>query len=368
MDKAVVRLLEGNPILVEWLLSQQAYQAHEPAIRILRELLDMTEPTSALLYHYRSMAVAHWKDYIEGRQRVNLKKYMYCIRPVIMIQWLLHRQAQSASSSSERLPLLVIDVVEALDRLHQAKVVNDSITAAFHKLVHQKRNLTESTGECERNAELDLWIDATIRQAEGFLDATRRKGNSNNEAKSLSSSSAAPPQLDSAGSDAAGFARQVQALDRKVVTQIATTIKAHQTPKQRPLLTQLANNTIALVCMAGMQQTIVPAAESEESLRAHATAALDWAGAHSDVDRAALLDALLSTARPSGATHWAVCVPLVREWATHVRSRLESVLDDTRACEAGRQEAAQGNGPSDVGKNQLRRTFDAKFQELLRIL
>jgi predicted nucleotidyltransferase len=348
VDKAVVRLFEGNPIIVEWLLSKEVYQAHLPSIKLLRGLLDRLEPTPGLLHHYRSMAISQWKSFMEGRPIVNLKKYLYCVRPVVMIHWLLHRQAQSAPKS---LPVLIIDVMQTLDILNKAGVISSSIRTAVEGIVSQKRNLTESGGECEHIPELDDWIQASITQAEAYLDSL-------NGTRTASVASAAA-DTDSVS----GFARQVQALDRKVYAQLQSTSRAAQSIKLRSLVTQLANNTLGLVLLAEHKRVVVSAALSDEELLSCVGTAI----VGQDEQSALLRKAVLAVARAAESTVWSEMVPLIREWATNVRARLEAVLHETAACESARRQAAELNAPVTVTKESLQREFDAEFQKLLQI-
>lgn len=349
IDKAIIRLSEGNPIIVEWLLSQQIYQSKTGVLQIMLGLLDQMDPTSALLHHYRSMGRSHIHKYHEGREHVNIKKYMYCIRPVVMILWLLNRSKLTLQGMTTA-PLLMIDVVQAMQVLHELSqdVVPSSVHVAFQRLATFKRNLSEAGGECARVPEIDQWMVNSLRMCDRALDE--------------STSVVMSTRSVIIESDLSDIAQVVQALGRKVSNQLQTTVKATSSVKTRPLMTHLVNNAVALVMRAGLRIPVVISRLTHLELESTIRRCCEWMG---DVNEANVW-ALMDIAKPTNGTVWNQSVPLVRAWAQCAMDRLQDVLRATAACEQTRQCVARAVVP-DVNKDQLRRRFDLGFQQLLAL-
>lgn len=87
LRKALRLLWKSNPGIVEWLQSPIIYERsgsfHERAQALLPEVYSVESG----IYHYRSMALANYKGYLQTPQ-VPLKKYFYVLRPLLSIRWL----------------------------------------------------------------------------------------------------------------------------------------------------------------------------------------------------------------------------------------------------------------------------------------
>ncbi len=91
LPKALGLYAKCNPSLHEWLRSPLVYRQEERFVGKLRAL----EPTylrlDAGIYHYRSMAKTNFAAYL-SREQVVLKKYLYCLRPLLACQYLLEHK------------------------------------------------------------------------------------------------------------------------------------------------------------------------------------------------------------------------------------------------------------------------------------
>lgn len=86
IKKALGLLLKPNPVLLEWLSSPVRYIWNE---HICEELIKFSKKTThgpACLNHY--LHLGHWDVYVDGKERVNLKKYFYIVRPVMAVRWI----------------------------------------------------------------------------------------------------------------------------------------------------------------------------------------------------------------------------------------------------------------------------------------
>ena len=87
LRKALHLFNKGNPHMFEYLRSPIVYiKANEPIVQLQRSLERFFSPT-ATLYHYFHMALGNYKKYIEDKEEVSLKKYLYVVRPLLACLW-----------------------------------------------------------------------------------------------------------------------------------------------------------------------------------------------------------------------------------------------------------------------------------------
>ena len=89
--KALLLLLKPNPVLLEWLSSPIRYRWNDEACAQLDTFARKTAYARACLHHYVSLARRMWNEFVEGRESVNLKKYLYILRPAMCIAWIRER-------------------------------------------------------------------------------------------------------------------------------------------------------------------------------------------------------------------------------------------------------------------------------------
>jgi len=93
--KAMKLLMKSNGALLEWLnvSDEHIYWQQSILAPILRkDANDMLNPT-ALCYHYSHMARRNARQYISGPGKVRLKKYLYVLRPLLAIRYILVHQS-----------------------------------------------------------------------------------------------------------------------------------------------------------------------------------------------------------------------------------------------------------------------------------
>ncbi len=88
LKKALTLLIKPNPVLLEWLSSPTRYIWNSEACDKLTRLADEITHAKACLYHYLNLGKRQWKAYIEDQKEVNLKKYLYVVRPAMAIRWI----------------------------------------------------------------------------------------------------------------------------------------------------------------------------------------------------------------------------------------------------------------------------------------
>ena len=82
LPNALCLFQKSNPALIEWLDSPIVYRADEAFLRRIQALVPRVVSLDAGLQHYRSMAASTYRNYF-GEDIVQLKKYLYVLRPLL---------------------------------------------------------------------------------------------------------------------------------------------------------------------------------------------------------------------------------------------------------------------------------------------
>lgn len=88
LKKALNLLAKSNPVLFEWFSSPVVYKQDHTFIENISPLLADYFSSQKTFYHYRHMAKGNYREYLQG-DRVRLKKYLYVLRPLLAIEWIL---------------------------------------------------------------------------------------------------------------------------------------------------------------------------------------------------------------------------------------------------------------------------------------
>lgn len=88
LRKALNLLVKPNPVLQEWLRSPIIYRADGEAMVRLLDLAQKTARQQPSTYHYLHLCRGQYRRFIEGQDRVQLKKYFYALRPALALMWL----------------------------------------------------------------------------------------------------------------------------------------------------------------------------------------------------------------------------------------------------------------------------------------
>ena len=166
VQKALRLLRKSNPTLFEWAGSPLVYGS-TPQWEALLPMINRCFSSKRCMHHYLSMAVNNHRGYLKGEQ-VNLKKYLYVLRPILACKWILaHRTPPPMLFSTlveELLETELKPVVAALleQKMHcpereltpRIDVLNDYIEESLATLTEQVRGLEEPaqdmTGELDR--------------------------------------------------------------------------------------------------------------------------------------------------------------------------------------------------------------------------
>ena len=87
LRKALQLYLKSNPPLFEWLFSPIVYQQTGWLANRLRDRSADFYNKIAARYHYRSMAVNNFNQFLTGNTVIR-KKYLYVLRPLLAVNWI----------------------------------------------------------------------------------------------------------------------------------------------------------------------------------------------------------------------------------------------------------------------------------------
>lgn len=82
-------LRKTNPALLEWLGSPIVYCEDRTITDVLRSESQAHFNMRACCEHYLSMAKSNYNSFIRSRELVRPKKYLYALRPMLCLHWLL---------------------------------------------------------------------------------------------------------------------------------------------------------------------------------------------------------------------------------------------------------------------------------------
>lgn len=148
--KALNLLLAGNAALREWMRSPILYRSNIGLFDAFRRLAAAIPARRSAAYHYRRLAQAAVDKSLTGEGSVNLKKYLYALRPVLALRWLREYGAKE----------LPMDLPGLL-----AGVTLDAATRSeLDTLLAQKARASE-LGHGERRPMLDAMIASELAAA-----------------------------------------------------------------------------------------------------------------------------------------------------------------------------------------------------------
>lgn len=145
--KALRLMLRSNAVVSEWLESPLVYRSEPAAVAGLRALADRLLQPHRLGHHYRSIAQTNWTDAIAGRDAVKRKKYLYALRPALVLRHLrLH---------GRRPPM-------DMSRLLAETAIPPGTEAAIDAFIAEKR-VSREMGEGPRIAAFDRLIEEELQ-------------------------------------------------------------------------------------------------------------------------------------------------------------------------------------------------------------
>ncbi len=182
MRKTLGLVLRGNCTVREWLASPVQYASEDRLTAALRELAERVPARRAALHHYTSLAVRVRGRWL-GRPVVNYKKYLYAIRPALVLRWL---RLHPAGTAPMDLPSLLAAAAlppeqqGALGSLLAAKAVMSEIGAGpplapLDQLLDEEVGLAQAAIPAQPPVQPDAaalaFADSLLRASAAFCDA-----------------------------------------------------------------------------------------------------------------------------------------------------------------------------------------------------
>ncbi|MEP3653614.1 MAG: nucleotidyltransferase domain-containing protein [Litorimonas sp.] len=143
IKKALTLLLKPNPVMLEWLSSPIHYLWDDVVCAKLRAFSREVTHGPACLHHYLHLGGRQWSVHVDGKERVNLKKYFYIVRPAMAVRWMrMHPDVIPPMNFQELLSGVDLDL---------------ELVAALEKLLNEKSKSKE-IGEAPRVDIIDKFI------------------------------------------------------------------------------------------------------------------------------------------------------------------------------------------------------------------
>lgn len=159
LRKALQLLIKPNAAMHEWLESPIRYREDADAAARLRVLADDALHRTPAVFHYLHLGEGQWRQFIDGRDRVALKKYFYVLRPALALCWLRR-------NDGARVPMNIAE-------LRAGCALPADTDAVLDDLIARKRR-TKELGDGPRIPALDRFVAATFADARADPRPRRR--------------------------------------------------------------------------------------------------------------------------------------------------------------------------------------------------
>lgn len=154
LRKALGLMKKSNPALLEWFKSPVVYRQSLES-KLIKDLIPRFYSPRRASYHYLHMARGNWSRYLQD-PIVKAKKYLYVIRPVLVLRWI------------ERYPdPPPVEFNYLLSRVFDGM---DWVTVREIKELVDKKRSGDELGEVLRNKVLHLFLEGELKRYENLPD------------------------------------------------------------------------------------------------------------------------------------------------------------------------------------------------------
>ncbi len=176
LKKALLLLNKSNPSILEWLSSPMIYMQNK-YLALMQELVPVCFDKCQGLYHYVNMARNNYKHSLLGDE-VKVKKYFYCLRPILCCEWILEHQSQPPLSFNKLMdahlpPYLKEEVTRLLDikvNTQEIKVIEriDAINQYISESIERVSTILENSerGQKDHLELLDPFFVKVVNECE----------------------------------------------------------------------------------------------------------------------------------------------------------------------------------------------------------
>jgi hypothetical protein len=163
LRKALLLMLKGNAVVLEWLTSPFAYRV-DPAFRAdFLALAERAADRDAVIRHYYHLALATRRQYGADLGAIRLKKLFYMLRPLVARSWLESHPARTVAPMHfptlvEEAPLscaLRQEIAELQTLKAETREMGDGATPVLIRAFIEAEFAREPRGEAGRRAHED---------------------------------------------------------------------------------------------------------------------------------------------------------------------------------------------------------------------
>lgn len=151
VSKLLKLLTKSNPVIFEWANSPIVYKT-SPEWEQIKEILNQYFQPVKSMHHYVSMAKNNVRTYFQGTE-INLKKYLYILRPVLACEWIMVKKTTPPTAFAELV----------------AGVLPDSLKSSVDELLAAKMKASEKD-KGSHIQDLDVYIEQKINEALAYLE------------------------------------------------------------------------------------------------------------------------------------------------------------------------------------------------------
>ncbi|MDR1859720.1 MAG: nucleotidyltransferase domain-containing protein [Bacteroidales bacterium] len=147
LRKALRLFRKSNVALYEWLQSPIVYRQDEIFVQELKSLMPEYFSLRAGAMHYLGIAKGAWKDL--QNEKVRIKKYFYCLRPILAARWIVLKKEIPPIEFFKLLELIDnAEVMRETEQLLKLKSVSDETTTVLpitvlHRFIEENLHLCE---------------------------------------------------------------------------------------------------------------------------------------------------------------------------------------------------------------------------------
>ena len=171
VTKAIKHLHQMNPSICEWIFSPIVYiddKANYFNFRTKAQILFANQRRILpLIYHYKSMAKSNYKAHIEHKKNVKVKKYLYVIRPIGMLEWLFSLKTSSVNKIEINFLTVLNDLKANMNKECYERIIE----------LIEKKKLMKELDEEPRIECVDVWLESWLNDQDikGKLAAIESK-------------------------------------------------------------------------------------------------------------------------------------------------------------------------------------------------
>ncbi|MEM4270843.1 MAG: nucleotidyltransferase domain-containing protein [Candidatus Pacearchaeota archaeon] len=135
IKKFISLFLKSNPTVSEWLKSKIVYKDSKYR-NILSKEFDKGFSREAIKKHYVSLSRQNYEKYIRNKREVNLKKYVYVLRAIGCVNFLMKENTSPPLNYKELLPYLPKNIADFINLIVEKKKKSEKILGSVNEEIN----------------------------------------------------------------------------------------------------------------------------------------------------------------------------------------------------------------------------------------